>query len=126
MASHPLHKPNLAEQALFEQGVTCLVVDAPAAVILARRQPTPPHLVFTALALLDQATLAAVRPDRVVIPLISAQHDATQSLTQLARLGYAGTVCILTPPLPHPGPVLAELRALAPAMDLHLVALPDD
>lgn len=108
--------------ALPRDDETCLIIDAPEALALLRRLPVAPAVVLTSFPLLDRAMLEHVRPTRVVIPLISARMDAVQALTRLARLGFRGTVCILSVPLPDPALVLAELVPLAPDMTLHLLA----
>ena len=73
-----------------------------------------------ALGLLCAETLHAINPDVVIFPLIRADQDAICVLETLRALGYRGTCLVLSPPLPKPQPVEAELRAVGLGMQVKL------
>ena len=61
----------------------------------------------------------------VVFALFSVQPDAWQIAGHLIRIGFAGRVIALAPPLPNPRMVERELRAEYPSLRLCvLMALP--
>ena len=70
---------------------------------------------------LDSALLARLRPDRVLLPLMTPEHDAIQMIEQLCRLGYGGMIVVVAPPLPQPRMVERELRNLGPGQRLILL-----
>lgn len=79
-------------------------------------------LIFTLpYAQLCPAELARIAPDLVVFPLFSASLDATVILTRLNELGYRGRCLILTPRLPKPHLIEAELRGYSGAMQIALL-----
>ncbi len=65
--------------------------------------------------------LARIAPDLVVFPLFSATLDAIVVLTRLNELGYAGRCLVLTPRLPKPHLIEAELRSYKGAMQVQLL-----
>ena len=65
--------------------------------------------------------LARIAPDLVVFPLFSASLDAIVVLTRLNELGYAGRCLVLTPRLPKPHLIEAELRGYKGAMQVQLL-----
>ena len=82
----------------------------------------PSGVVATArLAELDAALLARVRPDQVLLPLLSPGHDATAVVERLQAIGYAGLITVVAPRLPDAPMVEAELRALGPGPRLTLL-----
>lgn len=82
-------------------------------------------LIFSVVfAQLDANELARIAPDLVVFPLFSATLDATVVLTRLNDLGYSGQCLVLTPRLPKPHLIAAELRSYQGAMQVQL--LPSD
>jgi hypothetical protein len=72
-------------------------------------------------ALLCAEELALTAPDLVVFPLVSATLDAIVVLTRLNELGYKGRCLILTPRLPKPHLIEAELRSYQGAMQIQLL-----
>ena len=72
-------------------------------------------------ALLCPEELARIAPDLVVFPLFSATLDAIVVLTRLNELGYTGHCLVLTPRLPKPHLIEAELRAYKGAMEVQLL-----
>ena len=75
-------------------------------------------LPFTQLCL---AELARIAPDLVVFPLFSTTLDAIVVLTRLNELGYRGRCLVLTPRLPKPHLIEAELRDHCGAMQVELL-----
>ncbi len=65
--------------------------------------------------------LARIAPDLVVFPLFSATLDAIVVLTRLNELGYSGRCLVLTPRLPKPHLIEAELRDYKGAMQVELL-----
>ncbi|MDB5661375.1 MAG: hypothetical protein JWS10_3990 [Cypionkella sp.] len=79
-------------------------------------------LIFTIpFAQLSAEELARVSPDTVVFPLFTANLDATVILTELKALGYRGRCLVLTPRLPKPHLIEAELRGCGGAMQIELL-----
>lgn len=78
---------------------------------------------FACFAELDADLLRAARPDMVVSALIGDGFDAMDVARRLMQLGYAGPYRALSPPLPRPDLVRAEIRAAAPALDFDLVVV---
>jgi hypothetical protein len=77
------------------------------------------HLRF---AELTAATLAALNPNLVILPLFAANFDAMTAIEALEALGYTGRLTILAPPLPKPKLVEKELRSLGPGARLTLIS----
>ena len=71
---------------------------------------------------LSKAKLDRIAPDLVVFPLFTASLDATMILTELNALGYRGRCLVLTPRLPNPRLIEAELRSCSGAMQIELLA----
>lgn len=63
-------------------------------------------------AALDGNMLALTSPDLVIMPLFTADQDATAMIERLMALGYQGKVAVLAPTLPKPRLVERELRSL--------------
>jgi hypothetical protein len=72
------------------------------------------------LARLCAETLRTINPDVVIFPLIRHDLDAVSVLETLQALGYRGACLVLSPPLPKPQPVEAELRAIGKGMQVKL------
>lgn len=72
-------------------------------------------------AQLSPAELARIAPDLVVFPLFSATLDAIVILTRLNELEYRGRCLVLTPRLPKPHLIEAELRGYKGAMEVQLL-----
>lgn len=70
---------------------------------------------------LDADMLAQHGPDLVLVPLMASTHDATHVIARLQALGFAGTVTVIGPHLPHPRVVEQELRRLGPGLKLTLL-----
>jgi hypothetical protein len=73
-----------------------------------------------ALTRLCAETLRSINPDVVIFPLIRSDQDAVCVLETLRALGYRGACLVLSPPLPKPQPVEAELRAVGRGMQVKL------
>lgn len=81
---------------------------------------------FARFADLDAALLRDTAPAMVVSALIGDRFDAVDLARRLAELGYAGPYRALSPPLPRPALVKAEVRAAAPDLDFDLVVVSHD
>ena len=80
-------------------------------------------VVHARFAALDRQLLDCVTPICVMFPLFSADFDAFQVIERLNALGYCGKICVVTPSLPAPDMVLAELRALTARQTLQLIEI---
>lgn len=80
--------------------------------------PVPGAPVIAPPAAVDAAFLARHAPQVIVAPLFTAGFDLLDFAAGLVRLGYAGSLRALSPPLPNPGLVRRELRAAAPGLDI--------
>lgn len=83
---------------------------------------SPDAMIFSLpFAQLCPAELANIAPDLVVFPLFSATLDAVVVLTRLKELDYRGRCLVLTPRLPKPHLIEAELRSHSGAMQIQLL-----
>jgi hypothetical protein len=76
-----------------------------------------------ALAALTVEVLISARPDRVICSLFGARQDAFAVIERLQALGFGGAITVLSPRLPRPLLVEAELRALGPGHRLTLLQI---
>ncbi len=82
----------------------------------------PAGVVATArFADLDASLVARVRPDLVMLPLMSPGHDATAVIERLQAMGFAGRIVVVAVRLPNARMVESELRNLGPGMRLSLL-----
>lgn len=109
---------------LLRQAATVLVVEAQAALPLLDPGPDRQSVVFAPLRLLRAETLAQLRPDAVVAPLIGSNWDILDLGLALEEAGYRGGLFVLTRPLPRADLVLNELRGLCPGLDIRLLTSP--
>lgn len=65
--------------------------------------------------------LRALAPAEILCPLTFRGGDAALVAALLARAGWQGRFLVISPPLPAPDMVLAELRGLGPGMDIRLL-----
>ncbi len=70
------------------------------------------------LAGVDPGLLQRLQPSLVIMPLFTADHDATTAIERLVELGYTGRVTVLAPKLPNPRLVERELASLGLAVTL--------
>lgn len=105
---------------------TVLVIDVADPLSLIDRLIPRPSVVMARFAMLNAELLARVRPECVVLPLLSPAFDAIQAIQRLVLLGYSGRICILAPPLPNRAMVETELRGYAPGMTIKLMELPQE
>jgi len=83
---------------------------------------SPDAMIFSLpFAQLCPEELARIAPDLVVFPLFSATLDAVMILARLSELGYRGRCLILTPRLPKPHLIEAELRSHQGEMQIELL-----
>ena len=81
---------------------------------------------FACFAELDAALLEEIRPDMIVSALIGDLFDAVDVAARLLDLQYKGPYRALSPPLPRPALVKAEVRSAAPDLDFDLVIVSHD
>lgn len=89
-----------------------LLIEAAQALPMLSPRPRVQTVVLTHRRLLSAAMLHRVRPEIVVAPLIAPDWDLVDLGADLERLGYRGTVHVLTRPLPREELILGELAAL--------------
>jgi len=104
---------------LFINCVLAIDVLAPLAALLPQSR-----VIQTSFADLTADLLTRHTPNRVVLPLLSGDHDAIQVIEMLESLGYAGSIVVIGPDLPKPHLVEQELRRLGPGPRLVLLTPP--
>ena len=72
---------------------------------------------------LSAELLHRVDPDCIAFSLFSMNIDSHRLLLALRKLGYAGNVVVVSPRLPQPRMVMAELRSHADRIRLRLIQL---
>ena len=75
-------------------------------------------VVHADLGQIDAALIQRFRPELVVSTLIARNWDILDLAEQLTRAGYAGSVLVVTRPLPRAGLVIGEVEALFPGLSL--------
>lgn len=96
------------------------MIGAPELAGLSARSRTPKVIAFAALT---SAMIENRAPAAIALAVFGADPDAFRVLSRLARLGYAGRVLALAPPLPRRNLVERELRAQAPRLRLRVVCV---
>ncbi|MGB8813924.1 MAG: hypothetical protein WCC57_12135 [Paracoccaceae bacterium] len=105
---------------------TVLVIDVNDPLSLIEKLIPRPSVVIARFAMLNAELLARVRPECVILPLLSPAFDAIQAIQRLILLGYSGSICVFAPPLPNRAMVEAELRGYAPGVVIKLMELPQE
>lgn len=67
-------------------------------------------LAATGLDMLDISLIERIRPDLVLAPLLGEGFDILDVAQSLSRVGFSGRLIAVSPTLPNPRGVLAELR----------------
>lgn len=80
-------------------------------------------IVSIAYASLTPVTVAKVRPDLVLAPLLGAGFDIVDIGARLAAMGYRARLRAVTPPLPDAAAVVRELSMQFRDLDFALVEL---
>ena len=70
------------------------------------------------LSRVDADLLQRLQPTLVIMPLFTADHDATTAIERLVELGYSGRITVLAPKLPNPRLVERELASLGLSVTL--------
>ncbi len=70
--------------------------------------------------------LAQVMPDTILAPLLGPDFDILDLVDRLNQIGFGGALRALTPPLPDPDAVRAEVRSHAAGLDFDLIVVPGD
>lgn len=102
-------------------GASVLAVDLVAGDIDALLTTPPRACVFVRFAKLTPDFLTLAAPDIVVAPLFGPDFDVLDLAGKLAEVAFAGRLCALTPPLPRPEAVRAEVLSHAPGIAFDLV-----
>ncbi len=89
-----------------------------------REIPYVDDLTFVDFEHLNQTTIAKVRPDVVLSPLLSDAFDAYQIVRFLASFGYVGRYRALAQYLPDMAMIRSEIRKAAPNIDFEIVMMP--
>ena len=98
-----------------------LVLDVPNLNQRLVRCRTPPLLTTITPGALTARLLKDISPDCVVFSLFSLKVDSLALLDDLRKLDYRGHVLAISPPLPKPQMVLAELRSHADGLRLRIL-----
>lgn len=101
-----------------------IACDVPPSVLARLRRAPGAEVLPESATELTARKIADLRPDVVVAPLFGPVMDVWELGEFLDRIGYGGTLAVLTPPLPDPGIVRDELSAALPGLKVQLVALP--
>lgn len=67
------------------------------------------------------ALLTREQPDCILAPLVIGTLDILDIAERLTALGYRGLLLAVTPPLPNPRLVTAEVRAACPNLQFDLI-----
>lgn len=78
----------------------------------------PDLVVHAELSHVDAALIRRFQPELVVSTLIARNWDILDLAEHLSRAGYAGSVLVVSRPLPHAGLVIDEIEALFPGLSL--------
>lgn len=76
---------------------------------------------FVAFETLTEERFLAIAPDVVLSPLVTPRFDCLELANCLERFGYSGRYRALSPKLPRPDLVRAEVRGQFPKLDFDLV-----
>ena len=79
------------------------------------------HMSGTRFMDLQAACFSSIAPSTIISPLLLKELDAIDIAQKLVRLGFRGQYIALAWQLPDPGIVEAEIRAVAPGMDVAVV-----
>ena len=101
-----------------------LVVEAQFTFRMMFPEIAPDRMVTTELAGLDRSLLLRVRPSCVVTPLVGAGFDVLDVAARLSAAQYRGTLYTLTPRLPRPRLIAAEVHGIAPLIEFEMIELP--
>lgn len=77
-------------------------------------------VLFLSLAELRTEIITEFNPEAVVCSLFGQDDDATSIVARLGQIGFQGCCIVLTPPLPRPDLIRAELKSISPALNLEL------
>ncbi len=101
-----------------------LVVEAQFTLRMMFPEIAPDRMVTTDLAGLDRSLIERVQPSCVVTPLVGGGFDVLDVAARLSSAGYCGTLYTLTPHLPRPRLVAAEVHGIAPFLEFEMIELP--
>lgn len=122
----PHGKKRVPVVSLSLTGRRILVVDPSQALPRALRGVQGATITITQIALLDMALVARVRPDVVLAPLFSSNHDILDLARLLDRVGYRGPLRAYSAPLPNTALVCAEVRQIWGERDFDILEIPEN
>lgn len=102
-------------------GARVLAVGLAASQIEPLMAEAPLSCVFARFAQMTDDFLAQMAADVVLAPLFGPDFDVLDLVDRLGATGFRGRLLALTPPLPRPDAVRAEVRAHAPGVAFDLV-----
>ncbi|OYX43262.1 MAG: hypothetical protein B7Z02_09665 [Rhodobacterales bacterium 32-67-9] len=107
-------------------GPQLLAVEVPPALLEPVRKAMGGSCIVARYETLNLHFLAQVMPDTILAPLLGPGFDILDLVDRLGRIGFGGALRALTPPLPAPDAVIAEVRSHAAGLDFDLIVVPDD
>jgi hypothetical protein len=123
-AESPQHRPKGLAEKLGSTFAAVIVINGEAFGNMLRDLYPGAELRMLHLDLLDRNTLDEVKPDCVVAPLFSADADVLEVAERLAELSYIGVLLAVSPPIPNPKLIRAEIKAISPDIVFDLITIP--
>lgn len=78
---------------------------------------------FCVISDLTPAFLELHKPNVVLSPLVTSQHDILELAIVLDKLNFEGQFRVLVAPLPNPEVIVSEVRFECPALDFDLITV---
>lgn len=111
----------------FHPNLTILVVGNTDQFLSAKpKLPACSDTLFCVISDLTPAFLEKHKPNVVLSPLVTSQHDILELAIVLDRLNFEGQFRVLVAPLPNPEVILSEVRFECPALDFDLITVQTD
>ncbi|MCK0119921.1 hypothetical protein MWU61_05190 [Loktanella sp. F6476L] len=116
---------NLRDRVIGEdRAVTLVVGDVVKWTTEGRTMPYVEDLTYVDFDQLSEDTIATIRPDVVLSPLVTDGFDAYQVTRFLASAAYKGRYRAISQTLPNLTMIRNEIRAVGPAIDFDIVIMP--
>lgn len=120
-AVNPAEPARAAPARIAADGAGVLAVGLGPADLDGVMAPPPRTSAFARFAEVTPGLVAQLAPDVVIAPLFGRGFDIVDIAARLAECGFAGRLYALSPPLPRPEAVRAEVAEQAPGMTFGLV-----
>ena len=91
----------------------------------AHNQPLKPNISLESFECVTTELIATFKPDVVVSPLMWLSFDCIDLALVLQSCGFEGQFHVMTPPLPNPKVVLAELATACPSVQAKFMTIAD-